>query len=291
VHYFPTVHATPPILSVCTGMLEPLPLDRTFAIVSNAGLDAVELLGEPRAHDPHELREMLARHGLRVTGLTAAARLPTGRDLAHPDAAIRERTIVHLGECIALARMLGAPFVAVAPSAIGRYWLEAGRDAEWAFAVNGLAQLAEIADVNGVAIGLEVLNRYVTPTVTTVKVALRMIEDAGGGALGLVFDLFHAALEERSIPDAIRAAGDRLLDVQVADNTREAPGRGSLDFKAIAQALVEVGYVGPLALEAFPRGCGAFPAVADEHLAESITYIEELRPFFSALPMGVSPTA
>ncbi len=286
-----SVISNQPTLSVCIGMLEPLPLDEAFAVIRGAGLDAVELLGDPLAHDPRQIERALSRHGIGVTGLTAVARLQTGRDLAHPDAVIRARTIEHVLECIDLAQRLDASFVAVTPSAIGRHWLEAKREAEWAWAVDGLARLAEVADARDVSLGLEILNRYATPTVTTVETALRMIDDAGGGSIGVVVDLFHAALEERSIPEAIRVAGKRLVNVQLADSTREGPGHGSLDFDAISRALVDIRYSGPLALEAFPRGCGAFPTVTDEHLGGAIAYVEELRPFFSALPLGVAPIA
>lgn len=270
-------------------MLDALPLEDAFALVRDAGLDAVELLGEPDAYDPAQLERALQRNGLRVTGLTAAGRLPAGRDIAHPDATIRNRTIEHVLKCIDLAERLEAPFVAVAPSAVGRHWLETDREAEWRWAVDTLARLADVAATRKVSLGLEILNRYATPTVNTVRDALRMIDDAGGGPIGVVIDLFHAAIEERSVPEAIRAAGNRLVNVQVADNTREGPGHGTLEFDAIAQALVDVRYLGALALEAFPRGCGAFPVLTADRLEEATAYLAELRPFFATLPIDVSP--
>jgi D-psicose/D-tagatose/L-ribulose 3-epimerase len=270
-------------------MLEPLSLDEAFGVVREAGIGAVELLGEPDRYERGELERALERHGLAVTGLTAAARLPTGRDLAHPDPRIRQRTLEHLVRCVELASQLGARFVGVAPSAVGRHWSEDRPERERAWLVAGLVRLAEQAERHGVVIGLEVLNRYATPTITTVEAALELLEEAGDRPIGVVVDLFHAAIEERSIPDAIRAAGPRLVDVQVADTTREGPGRGSLDFEAIARALVDADYRGPLALEAFPRGCGAFPTVGAEHVLESIAFVREMLPFFSAL--GLIPAA
>ena len=278
-----------PRLSVCTGMLDVLPLEDVFALVRNAGLDAVELLGEPRAYDADWLERALRDYGLGVTGLTAAGRLPSGRDIAHPDAAIRDLTVQHFLECLELAAQLEAPFVAVPPSAVGRHWLEADREVEWGWAVDALAYLAGEAAARGIMLGIEILNRYATPTVHSVEEALRMIDDAGGGPIGIVIDLFHAAIEERSVPEAIRTAGDRLVNVQVADNTREGPGHGSIDFHAIAQALADIDYRGSLALEAFPRGCGAFPTLTGNRLEEATAYLAELRPFFAALPIDVSP--
>ena len=98
-----------------------MPLDTALARIARAGMDGVELLGEPQRYDQRELLPLLSRHGLRVTALTAAARLETGRDLSHPDAAVRERSIAHLEHCVRFAAGIGAPVVAVAPSAIGRH--------------------------------------------------------------------------------------------------------------------------------------------------------------------------
>lgn len=267
-------------------MLQPLGLDGAFATVARVGIPGVELLGEPAAYDEPLVHRLLERYDLRVTSLTAAARLPTGRDLSHPDSARRERTIAHLVACMDFARRVGAPVVAVAPAAVGRHWLESTRDAEWRLCVDGLHRLAEQADRRGVVVALEVLNRYAAPTVTDVETALRLIREADAGPVGIVLDLFHASIEERSIPDAIRAAGRHLVNVQVADNTREGPGHGSLDFDAIRSALTEIGYGGALALESFPRRSGAFPDVGQADVAATVAYVEEFAAAFGAHDVG-----
>ncbi len=60
-------------------------------------------------------------------------------------------------------------------------------------------------------------------------------------------------MEERSIPDAIRATGNRLVHFQANENHRGHPGTGHLDWAAIMRALADIKYTGPISLEPFRR--------------------------------------
>ena len=68
-----------------------------------------------------------------------------------------------------------------------------------------------------------------------------------------MLDTFHMNMEERSIPDAIRAAGSRLVHFQANENHRGHPGTGHLDWTAIMRALAHINYRGPVSLEPFRR--------------------------------------
>jgi sugar phosphate isomerase/epimerase len=59
-------------------------------------------------------------------------------------------------------------------------------------------------------------------------------------------------IEEASIADALRAAGDLVGHVHFADSNRRAAGMGHTDFAPIAAALQEIGYAGYAAAEIFP---------------------------------------
>jgi D-psicose/D-tagatose/L-ribulose 3-epimerase len=58
-------------------------------------------------------------------------------------------------------------------------------------------------------------------------------------------------IEERSIGDAIRAAGKRLKHLHACENDRGAPGTGHIDFADVAAACREIGYTGPAVIESF----------------------------------------
>jgi D-psicose/D-tagatose/L-ribulose 3-epimerase len=275
-------------LSVCSGPLTAIPLRELFGVLGDAGIDGVELLGEPSRYEGMPVARMLADHGLAVTALTASARLPTERDLSGSDRTARENAVSHLLRCVDFGHEVGAPVLSVAPSAVGRYWLTAPAEQEREWAIAGLRRVAGAAAGAGMRVAVETLNRYATPSIRTVRAALRLLADAEVDG-GVVLDVFHAALEERSLADAVRAAGGRLLNVQVADNTRQGPGQGHIDFTGLARALSDIGYSGSLALEAYPEGSAAFPTVDAAGLPEVLGYIMPYRDFMTALPIRIAP--
>ena len=54
---------------------------------------------------------------------------------------------------------------------------------------------------------MEPLNRFETDLVNTVEQGLDLCERIGLDNVGLLLDTFHMNIEEKSIPDAITAAG------------------------------------------------------------------------------------
>ena len=100
---------------------------------------------------------------------------------------------------------------------------------------------------------LEPINRYETNVINTVEQGLEFIERTGLGSLKLLPDTFHMNIEERSLENSIRMAGDKLGSLHLADSNRWAPGMGHLDFKGVLSALQEIGYQGPLGVEVLPE--------------------------------------
>ena len=83
-------------------------------------------------------------------------------------------------------------------------------------------------------------------------------------------DFFHMGIEEVDLAASIRAGGELVAYVHVADSNRLQPGKGHLDFTPGFAALKEVGYDGYLGIEC--RVSGSY----DEALAESVALLREL---------------
>jgi D-psicose/D-tagatose/L-ribulose 3-epimerase len=66
-----------------------------------------------------------------------------------------------------------------------------------------------------------------------------------------MLDTFHMNIEEKSLGDAIRAVGPRLQHVHACENDRGAPGSGNVTWEAVAKALKEIHYDGPVVIESF----------------------------------------
>jgi D-psicose/D-tagatose/L-ribulose 3-epimerase len=60
-------------------------------------------------------------------------------------------------------------------------------------------------------------------------------------------------MEEADLAGAIEGAGQRLGHFQIAANNRVMPGKGHIDWDAIAKALDVVNYSGWVVVETFPN--------------------------------------
>lgn len=220
--------------------------------VAALGFDAVELPLEGLGDlTPDVVGPVLERTGL--VPLVVGAMAP-GRDLVEADGAAVAATQDYLRGCVDLASGIGAaavcgPFYA----ATGRTWRMTPDERRAAYAQwrEHLAPVVEHAAEHGVRIGIEPLNRYETSLVNTVAQALEGLDGLLGPSLGLALDTYHLNIEERSSADAVRAAGEHLVHVQVCGSDRGAPGGDQTDWPALIAALDEVGHTGPLVIESF----------------------------------------
>jgi D-psicose/D-tagatose/L-ribulose 3-epimerase len=221
-----------------------------LARIAAMGFDAVELpLENIGDFSAGVVRDALGG----LTPFLVGAMAP-GRDLVLAGEATVAATQRYLSACITLASDIGAgavcgPFY----SSTGRVWRmdgEARREAYRQLRRN-LAPLAEQAREAGVVLGIEPLNRYETSLLNTTAQALEALGPLLGRGVGLALDTYHLGIEERSSAEAIRAAGEHLVHLQVCGNDRGAPGGDQTDWAGIFAALDSIGYRGALNIESF----------------------------------------
>jgi D-psicose/D-tagatose/L-ribulose 3-epimerase len=225
-------------------------LETLLPHIATLGYDVIELPIETTGQfDVARAGELARDHGL---GISVCAVIGPGRDLLLPGEA--EHGVRYLRSCIDVAQQLGSPTVA-GPfySAVGRCWrstpAERQRDVDEIARV--LRSLGEYAADRGVVLGVETLNRFETSFLNTTAQALELVDRIDHAAVGLALDVFHLGIEEKHVGDALRAAGRRLVHLQVAENDRGTPGTGSLPWADIAGALHEIGYGGRVVIETF----------------------------------------
>ena len=224
------------------------------------GFDFIELLvPEPEDDlDPDEVRRICEGEGL---GIVLAARVNLQRSIASEDAGARKGGQDYLSYCITAAERIDATIIG--GPLYGEPLVFAGRPpfpwsadqiaARAARTIEGLSIAARQAADAGKVFGLEPLNRFETDIICTTAQAIEVCDAVASPGLGVMLDTFHMNMEERSIPDAIRAAGHRLVHFQANENHRGFPGTGNMDWTAIARALHAVSYEGPVSLEPFRR--------------------------------------
>ena len=225
-------------------------LETLLPHIAELGFDVIEVpVEEVGQFDVARVGELARAHGLAVS---ICAVIGPGRDLLIRGEA--ERGISYLRSCIEIAQALGSPAVC-GPlySAVGRCWrstpAERERDVDEIARV--LRSLGAYASDHNVVLGVETLNRFETSFLNTTAQALELIDRVDHPAVGLALDVFHLGIEEKHVGDALRAAGRRLVHLQVAENDRGTPGTGSLPWHDVAAALHEIRYSGRVVIETF----------------------------------------
>ncbi len=111
--------------------------------------------------------------------------------------------------------------------------------------------MADYADGKGINLAMEILNRFETDMLNIVAQGLKFIGDVGRENVGFHLDTFHMHLEEKSSPEAIRMAGNKIFHFHACENDRGVPGTGQVHWHEIASALMSVDYQGPVVIESF----------------------------------------
>lgn len=222
--------------------------------VARMGFDLIEVGIESTTDLDYARAAKVARDlGL---GVSVCAAMGPDRDLVHPDQSVRANGLKYLQHCIDATRTLGATnLVGPMYSAVGRTWQQTDeeRNRDIDLLVPQLRQLAGQAGDQGVVLGLEPLNRFETSFINLTSQAIDVVDRVDHPALGLLLDTFHMNIEERSIGDAIRAAGPRLRHLHACENDRGAPGSGHVPWEEVAQACRDIGFDGPMVIESFTQ--------------------------------------
>jgi sugar phosphate isomerase/epimerase len=123
--------------------------------------------------------------------------------------------------------------------------------------VEAYRSVADAVAETGALVLLEPLNRYESRYLNSVTDCVEVLEALEARNTGLLFDFFHAAIEEADVVAAIKRAGSHIKHVHVADNNRLPPGCGSMNWEPCFAALQEVGFDGYVALECATGGDAA----------------------------------
>jgi D-psicose/D-tagatose/L-ribulose 3-epimerase len=222
------------------------------------GYDSVEFpMFGPDCSPWRALSRRLDDLGLSRTAVTV---MPAEANPIAPDAAVRLAAIDRLKACIDSCVLLGAdvlcgPMYSPCGALVGR-----GRtDEEWEWAVEVLRAAGEHAAAAGVRLAVEPLNRFETYFLNTQADAARLVDAVGLTSVGVLFDTFHANIEEKDPVTAIGTAGARIVHFHVSENDRGTPGEGHVPWPETFAALKATGYDGALTVEAFGK---ALPEVA-----------------------------
>ena len=230
--------------------------------IKATGFDGVEV----PMFDPSDvahyrmLGQMLDDIGLERT---AVALIP---DEAHspisPDAAARQGGVDHLSRVIECCEAIGAQAL-VGPyfQPLGVFSGDGPTEAELDRCAEVHRQIAPQARAANLICALEPLNRFECYLLNTCEQSSAYLDRLGKDGFGILYDTFHAHIEEKDPISALDKAWAKghINHVHISENDRGTPGHGHAKIRETIHSLRAKGYEGWLTIEAFGK---ALPELA-----------------------------
>jgi D-psicose/D-tagatose/L-ribulose 3-epimerase len=219
-------------------------------MLKNAGYDGVEL--PIFDADPKKF----ALWGKRLDELELDRTAVTIRTAADnpisPDPKVRAAAVAGNKLALECCAAAGVPLIC-GPyhSAIGEFSGKGPTEDEWKWGVDSMRQTAENAKSLGVMLGVEYLNRFECYFLNSAADTVRFVRDVDHPNCRMMYDTFHANIEEKNPAEAIKACAPYTVHIHISENDRSTPGQGNVPWDATFKAIKETGYDGWLMIEAF----------------------------------------
>lgn len=216
------------------------------------GFDIYEIgVEDPDAINIEVVKEEADKAGIEVNICGAFGER---RDIGSSNEEFRAEGIQYIKRLVDMAAVTGCPYVAGPMyAATGKTGLASReeRNKQNAYVIENMKIVGSYAAEKGIKLALEPLNRFETDFMNTVYQGKEFLDKVKMDNIGFLIDTFHMNIEEKSIPDAIRLAGDKIYDFHACANDRGTPGEDHLDWEGIKCALTDIGYGGPMVIESF----------------------------------------
>ncbi len=228
--------------------------------LADMGYAAFEILVTPphlwvpelSADERSRIRDLIADRGLRITSLNFPM---LDNNLTSPTAEVRRYCVGVYKDLIALASDWGAPYVIIIPGRLStlfpapREWM-----AEWFIAA--MRELGDYAGDHGIRLLVENIPFTFIPKAEDL---LETLDAIGDTRIGIIYDVANGHFAGEDPAQALRLVRDRLGLVHLSDTTQttfrhDPVGAGDVDFKAVALALVDLGYDGYSMMEIISTG-------------------------------------
>lgn len=222
----------------------------TLEALKNMGYDGVELpMFAPDVDKFAQFGQRLDDLGLERTAVTIRG---ADDNPISPDASVRAKGIDLTKQTLDCCQAAGCSHL-VGPyhSALGEFSGAGPTADEWKWGVDSMRPVAEHAGSVGVTLGVECLNRFETYLLNCHADAAKFVREVNHLACRMMYDTFHANIEEKNIAAAVEACADVLAHVHISENDRSTPGQGDVKWDETFAALKAANYDGWLTVEAF----------------------------------------
>ena len=269
-------------LSCQEGIVPGRDLNERLDNLAKYGFEAIEFRGSDLYGRAEEIIKATSAHQIKPSSISVGYR----GCLLSDEKNERELAVSDIKQLLLIAKEIGALGLVTVPivgetqiddlSPYGNQSRISGLEEELLVVL--LRELGDYAKELNTFIFLESLNRYETHLINTLQQAVDICKKVDSPNVRVLADFFHMSIEERDIPTSIRAAGEYIYHVHLADSNRLLPGFGHTDFRAGFEALKSIGYKNYMAFEA------GFPGETRENLTSPENLINVKYKKFSQRP-------
>lgn len=197
-------------------------------------------------------------------------------DPSSPDENIRQAAIQAYMESIDLAARLGAGLIVAHPGAQAFY--DVPKQDRIELSALSLTEVADYAAERQIQVAVEPLPK--DEPGNSLDEVLEILQKIDRPNAGINFDVNHL-FPAASVPEQIKRAGKSIFSVHISDQDDTErhwlPFKGKLDWRAVLNALNEVGYSGPLIYETHVKEASSCTEVA-EMIVENYARLTDLTP-------------
>lgn len=261
--------------------------------VKELGFDILEVAALGLVNLPDEklerLKQLAEQHNVI---LTAGIGLPKEYDVSSSDATVRRNGIAFMKKVMDAMYQAGIDRVG---GTVYSYWPADyshpfDKPTARKYSVESVKELAEYARQYDITLLIETLNRFEQFLLNDAEEAVSYVKEVDEPNVKVMLDTFHMNIEEDNIADAIRYTGDHLGHLHIGEANRKVPGKGSMPWKEIGQALKDIHYDGYVVMEPFVKTGGqvgqdikvwrdlsgnATEEQLDRELAESLVFVKK----------------
>jgi len=229
--------------SLCRWCYAKVPIEELCSEAKKLGIQAIDLL------DPKEW-SVAQQHGLALTVVPGPTTIPDGLNRKENHDAIEQKFREVLSNAVA----------AKAKSIIVFSGNRKGMNDEEGAAncVIGLNRIKKYAEDQGMLVVMELLNSKVNHKdymCDKTPWGVRVVKEVNSPSIKLLYDIYHMQIMEGDVIRTIRENAQWIGHYHTGGN----PGRNEIDatqelnYRAIAEAIVEIGYTGYMAHEFIPK--------------------------------------
>jgi len=220
--------------------------------LKQTGFDGVEIpIFDGDDNHYKRIRKELDNLGLQCT--TVGLMMPDANPIS-PDPALRKAAVERFKRLIGWTAILGGEiFAGPFHSPLGVFSGVPPTEEEKQRAADVFRQAADQAQKAGIRLAIEYLNRFECYLLTTAADTRAMVKRVNHPHFRMMYDTFHANIEEKNVTQTINAIADSFIHVHISENDRGTPGTGMVHWDETFRALKKVGYDGWLVIEAFGR--------------------------------------